>query len=559
MSRSSAGRSGELMRLAQWMILVTSVTAGPAFAEMQIEYGTPERVTVEPAHVTPGTPTKVIYDNPDASGRAVYVHYGVNGWNLRIGGEGAGSETDTGNLNHFVRKPMRLDPATGRFEAELTVPAGARALHFAFCFDSCRVGDWDNNGEKDYSWPVVFPYIGPVLTWNEQTHPSSGVVVAFENSWAAPAWIEYGVTGQAPRRLVSTAGLVHRFALSGLAANTTYRYRVGVGTDFVSPYHQFKTAKTFSGLDRFSFVVFGDAQDNGENGRFGRLMDEVAAHHPDVDFIVSTGDLPWNDKAGDWWSFFDKARGLFASKVVMPAIGNHDTPTVDSSSDHRSFLRYFDLPETDAQRGYYRFTYGPAEFYAMNSERPEELAPGGVQYRWIADLLAHRTQRIQQTARPTWTFAFWHIPPFNAGERHYTQQYQHRDVAGLFDGVLDWHFGGHEHLYQRMKPIKNAGDDPEIVSRYGLSSDKGVGYLVVPSAGVPGGADLVSVADRPELRERLAFPVVARDVVRVEQFVGYTRVDIRGSAVDLKVYSLPATGDAPAAIIDRVQYDKSVR
>lgn len=551
-------RPAGFVRLFSGFVTVALVAAGTALADVRIEYGTPERVSVEPARVTPGSPTKVYYENSEVAGRTVYVHYGVNGWNLPIGGPGAGSETDIGNLNHYVRKPMRFDAGRGRYEADLTVPSGSRALHFAFCFDACRVGDWDNNDSRDYSWPVVFPYIGPVLTWNEHTQPSTGVVVSFENSWSAPAWIEYGKEGQAPTRKTSVAGLVHRFELSGLAPDTRYTYRVGVGTEFVSPVHRFKTAKSFNGLNSLSFVVFGDAQDNGENGRFARLTADVAAQQPDIDFVLSTGDLPWNDHAGDWWSFFDKGRALFASKVVMPAQGNHDTPTVDSHPDHRSFYRYFDLPETSDQRAHYRFVFGPAEFYAMNSERPSELGRNGAQYRWISNHLAQRRTRLAGNSSSKWTFAYWHIPPFNAGERHYGQQYQFRDVSTLFDGVLDWHFGGHEHVYQRMRPLKNAAN-PEITSRYGLGEDDGVGYLVVPSSGVSGGTGFVSTQSRPELRERLAYPVLARDVNNSSAFIGYTRVDIRGSAIDLKIYSLPSNDGGQARIVDRVQYDKAAR
>jgi hypothetical protein len=525
-------------------------------ADVPLDPGTPERISVTPSNPRPGDHVRLTYENPAVAGRAVFVHFGANGWNLRLPGPGAGQEIEQANLSYFRHEPMTYDAATHRYAFELDLPRDARALHFAFCWDGCNSGEWDNNNKRDYAWPVTFPYIGPVLTWNQATAPESGVVVQFENTWVAPGWVEFGPVGGATRRVASVAGLRHRFALTGLTPDTTYEYRVGVGLA-VSERYRFKTAKRPDDLQRLSFAVFGDAQDNGEDGRFAKLTAELASRQADVDFVLSTGDLPWNDHPGDWWTFFDKARPLFATHVVMPVVGNHDTPSVDSDSNHRSWLRYFALPETDADQGYFTFKYGKAAFYGMNSERPRELAPGGRQYEWLVDRLRERDGEV--SGPTSWTFAYWHIPPFNAGARHWQQQYDKRDAAALFEGLVDWHFGGHEHLYQRFQPLVDVAGAARPVARYGTAAGQGVGFLVVPASGVAGGTALARGATHPELRERLAYPRLAAGTDEVASPIGYTRVDLDGSRITLRVFMLPESGNGAAVVVDQVQYDKAAR
>ncbi len=487
-------------------------------------------MAVQPATVRPGSSVKIVYKNENFAGHRVRAHFGFNGWHLGDSQDLAMRETGEG------------------FVLEAAVPEGARALHVAFCKDSCDPSDWDNRSGRDYAWPVIFPYIGPILTWNERTRPESGVVISFETGSAMSAAVEINEAGKPPRRVASSDGDTHRVELTDLKPATTYEYRIVSDNGLASDRFRFKTARPPASIDRVRFVVFGDAQDDGVNGRFAALAREMASRETDADFILSTGDLPANDKPGDWWTFFDKGRPLLSSKVLMPAIGNHETPTVDSNPDHRSFARYFALPAITEERPFYRFTFGPAEFFGMNSERPAELARGGVQYEWLKAKLAVRD------AMP-WRFAYWHIPPFNAGTRHYQQQGTSRALSGLFDGRLDWQFGGHEHLYQRMKPLRDAERRPRPVERYGRNGVDGVGFVVVPASGTAGSTGLVTDEDHAHYRDRLAFPIVAPSDHRVDSWIGYLRVEINGPRFQMEAVRVPASG-GESQVVDRVDYAK---
>jgi hypothetical protein len=543
------------MKFAFYILLLFNIVSF-ALASNQQNFG---RVAVKPELIVPGANIRIEYNNPKLIKTSVFIHYGFNGWNLPLSGTGAGSAIDQNNKNYYMHSQMIWDEKNELYYVRIFVPTDARALHMSFCWDSCHNGQWDNNEKNDYAWPIVFPYIGPILTWNEKTPPSSGIVISFESGQPAVAWLEYGMSGvQKPKiKIMSPIGVGHRFELKSLLPDTFYSYRVGSGKSFKSAEFKFKTAKSFTNLKNLSFLVFGDAQDNGEDGVFSKLAKDMAVRHSDIDFVLSTGDLPWNDNPGDWWTYFDKGRTLFARHVVMPTIGNHDTPTVNSSPDHRSFVRYFDLPYVTKERVFYQFNFATAHFYALNSERPNEMAEGGIQYMWLDSQLKKRDFQIHKSEGELWSFAYWHIPPFNVGARHGSQQIISRDLASLFDGVIDWHFGGHEHLYQRTKPLKffSPQRDPIIMESYGNRKNDGVGYLVVPSSGVAGSSELFPYSSHPEHRKRLAFPAVNNSVNNISPMIGYTRVDIVDSAIILQVFRLNENTQS-SFVIDQVHYQK---
>lgn len=510
-------------------------------------------LTVEPPLPVPGQAITLRYKPDHAGDRGVFAHFGFNGWNLPVGGPGADATDTLGKLDHFAHRSMTRNAVTGDFELTLTLPIEARALHAAFCWNDCGSGDWDNNDRKDYFWPIVFPYIGPILTWNEHTPATSGVVVSFEHPVGSdPAWIRYQAAGQAAQLLESVPGAsMHRFELTGLKAGTLYTYQVGVGKQFASAIYTFKTLTD----EAPHFVLFGDAQDNGLDGEFARISAALVTTQKDADFVVSTGDLPWNDHPGDWWTFFDKGRALMATKVFMPVLGNHDTPTVNSNPDHSSFVHYFALPSVSAEHAYYRFDVGPARFFGLNSERAPEFESGGVQHEWLKRELNERRREAESSEGPLWTFVYWHIPPFNAGARHGSQQVQTRPLTRLFDGIVDWSFSGHEHLAQRFVPLQMAKGFPVPVDAYGTEADRGVGYLVVPGAGVhPETTLTTSGAD--DLRAWLAFPRLSAGGLRVEGFSGFARVDLTGPDVVLSTFGVAPDATPAVEPKDRLTYRK---
>ncbi|MBT3224128.1 MAG: hypothetical protein HN348_34100, partial [Proteobacteria bacterium] len=209
-----------------------------------------------------------------------------------------------------------------------------------------------------------------------------------------------------------------------------------------------------------------------------------------------------------------------------PAVGNHDTPSSGRNADTSSFQRYFSLPDAGT---YYGLDYGPAHLLVLSSEDVDAFSDdGGDQYLFAQADLAKVTA--------PWVFATWHVPPYNVGRRHYGEQGDYRDITGLFDGVVDWYFGGHEHLYQRLVPIQYNAD---LVSEYGNGTDQGVGYMILPPAGnYPEKGIVASDSTYSHYRERLAYPPVEEDSSYVESEIGFVTVEISGQTITLKSWGM---------------------
>jgi hypothetical protein len=104
----------------------------------------------------------------------------------------------------------------------------------------------------------------------------------------------------------------------------------------------------------------------------------------------------------------------------------------------------------------YSFDYGDAHFLCLDSNLYTDPNDAALQ-AWIAADLA--------ATDAVWKFAVFHHPPFNVGGDHYQVQHM-RVLAPLFEkhGV-DFALHGHEHNYQRPRPLKFVPAGP------GMSAD----------------------------------------------------------------------------------------
>jgi hypothetical protein len=95
----------------------------------------------------------------------------------------------------------------------------------------------------------------------------------------------------------------------------------------------------------------------------------------------------------------------------------------------------------------YSFDYGDVHFLCLDSNRYIDPNDAAMQ-RWMASDLSS-TDAI-------WKFVVFHHPPFNVGNEHYEVQHM-RMLAPLFErhGV-DFVLSGHEHNYQRPRPLRFA-------------------------------------------------------------------------------------------------------
>jgi len=507
-------------------------------------------VTIAPGIVVSPTnlsgQATVTYGPPAAlAGSAnLTLHHAFNFWDLALT---AGAALDT---------PMTHKP-DGTFEATVTLPAAAHLLDFVFFTQGATGKQWDNNAGEDYHRSVGVPYIGPYLTLRDNLtgtppqpdrDPARSVMVSFVTDHPCQGRVRYGTSASAlPSAMAESAsGTHHHLVLTALAPDTVHHYQVSCIDPAVScplpqiaPIFSFRTAR--QSPSDVTFAVLSDPQDNRSANEHWKDVAQILTQppHDDARFVLITGDLTGDDLPQRWWDFFDKGRALFASRPLVPAVGNHDTPGYTSSATAASFDALFDFDSSSGSDLYHALVHGPLTLLVLNSETsqvaPADWKPGGAQYGWVASALA-------QTKTP-WRFAAWHIPPYNTGTRHSGQGADTRPMTALFDDKVDWVFCGHEHLYQRFKPLRFATSGPvaTVVPSYG-GPGGGVGYLVAPVGGHdPPESSLLGAAD--PLRSMLASPAgseIAGDSL-VNPFVGFVKVTVSGKSFQLTTHALGQT------------------
>src|SRR5690606_16454808 len=124
--------------------------------------------------------------------------------------------------------------------------------------------------------------------------------------------------------------------LEGLEPGTGYRYAIGDGHAWGAE-RSFTTAPARG--EAFSFIYMGDAQNGLDT--WGELVRKARAEHPRAAFYVMAGDLVnWGERRDDWDLLFQNARGVYDTRPLVPAVGNHE---VDQGHVDL-YVGQFDLP-----------------------------------------------------------------------------------------------------------------------------------------------------------------------------------------------------------------------
>ncbi len=354
-----------------------------------------------------------------------------------------------------------------------------------------------------------------ILTWQTDATPAD-----FRVAFGPTA--RYGSTAEVTVSRRSSgdaedgeAPLNYTAACSGLRLGATYHYRVNLGTERIAEGY-FTTRKPRGTPTRF--VAFGD-------NSYGGISDRAIAYHAyqaRPDFVMNTGDNVYEGGLDHEYAryFFP----VYNADLAAPGIGapllrsipfytviaNHDVhgktaekhPVADFDADADS-LAYFTnmhLPlngprhrqptpvvgaaaSLDAFRACagarfprmanYSFDYGDAHFLCLDSNL--YVDPTGAEWQaWMTDDLS--------ATDAAWKFVVYHHPAFNVGVEHYEEQHM-RVLAPLFErcGVTIV-FHGHEHNYQRTRPIRFAPSGPGAAGRVNAEDRLVPGTFTVDTA-----------------------------------------------------------------------------
>ena len=121
---------------------------------------------------------------------------------------------------------------------------------------------------------------------------------------------------------------------------------------------------------------------------------------------------------------------LDAGVKFYASLGNHDNPNE----------RLYKLFNMGGER-YYTFKKNDVAFFALDSNYmdPQQLS-------WLA-------QRLRDS-NAAWKIGYFHHPLFNGGKHHGPDVDLRSLVAPLFEKyAVNVVFSGHEHVYERLKPV----------------------------------------------------------------------------------------------------------
>ncbi len=257
-------------------------------------------------------------------------------------------------------------------------------------------------------------------------------------------------------------------ALRDLEPDTKYTYRVGAADGSgVSSDYTFYTGTT---SDDFTFAAFGDPQIGSSgyahnDGRgWAKTLDYIAAHDPQTELLVSTGDqietandeLDWsnwadpdNSAAGDGTSISPVLKQV----TYAPQIGNHE-------SSGRAYHQHFTPPNEDDNTLYggsattpggdYWYTYKDVLFIDINSNA---YAGGSdaAHAAYIKDVVANHGTGTK------WQVVVFHhaiySPASHANDADNSQRRKDLPYALSKQGI-DLVLQGHDHAYSRSYELK---------------------------------------------------------------------------------------------------------
>ena len=323
---------------------------------------------------------------------------------------------------------------------------------------------------------------------------------------ATSASVKYGPPGSCTANTVAatrtsiTVGSVAEYqwkaSISGLGSNTSYCYRVYLGsTDLLgaeaSP--TFRSQVAAGSSTPFSFAVFGDwgeVDANGANPDQANVMARIA--ESGVQFALTTGDTGY--PGGTQTTYGDlQQTGADTSAIFGPsfwtvagdsiplfnATGNHGFNSVGllnwpqdravSSSAGRYQMETYCCTNGTSSASYpsawYAFDAGPARFYVLEAawssvnngtasqyenDFDNHWTPTSPEYQWLKRDLESHPGGVK--------FAVWHYPMYSDNSTETSSPYL--QGADSLEGLLaangvDIGFSGHAHVYERN--VKPAG------------------------------------------------------------------------------------------------------
>lgn len=346
---------------------------------------------------------------------------------------------------------------------------------------------------------------GPYLHYATQ----NSVNIVWETNELSLAKIKYGEDLELKEELsCNEAKYIHEISIDNLEPDKLYYYEIETrslsGSLMSSGVLTFGTA--VNNNDPISFCVIGDTESRPQiNQQIGSMIWEERPN-----FVLHLGDITdggMKEHKFEWnYEYFTGITPIASRIPFFTVPGNGE-------GDLYWYKRYHRLPNNEE---FYKFNYGNAEFFMLNSNAESELQKGGKQYKWLEDEL--------MKSDATWKFVAHHHCPVSSDENDFGNTWngekstegdpKFNDIIELYQKYgVDVVFFGHVHAYERTWPLLN-----------GVASQHG-GVVYIQSGG--GGGNLEDFVPNHRTFSN-----------RVQRGHHYCRVDIFENEFVFKMYDV---------------------
>jgi hypothetical protein len=377
------------------------------------------------------------------------------------------------------------------------------------------------------------------IRWGSSGDPLNGLTITWSNNGIADK-IAWGYTNTfekgeftAIKRAGYTSGIsFFKYVFPTVTASTTIYYKL-----YDSQSSSWTAEKTFgtappSNTTNFTFCALGDSRANVTT-----IWKQVAdqADKKKVALSVYNGDVTSSgNSASEYDTWFTSAEAYLANNVIYHALGNHDTPNAATF-----YQNIFELPKANNTNLYYATKYGNAIFITLNSESPGDAA----QLSWLKTTLAD----ADNDPAITWKVLSFHKPLFNIGD-HAGEMNSYRSSwwKAFDDYGVDLILTGHDHNYQRSKPINLKVSSSAPVTKYGSGAGEGRCQIICGGAGAP----LYPKGDQGDAWATNTFNQTYNYVYLEVKGCKMTITAYKNDGTVLETFNLDKTGTAECSTVD---------
>ncbi len=311
------------------------------------------------------------------------------------------------------------------------------------------------------------------IRWGSQNDPLNGLTITWANSgladsikWGYTNGLEQGKFAGIRRNANAVNNYFFKYTFPSAQANSTIYYKLYDSN--VNAWGGELTYNTAPPINTSNFCFLGIGDSRSGLSVWNQISN--LAHSKNTDFTIYNGDIVNDGNSNtDWDNWFSNGNNYIKNNLIYHSMGNHD------ANSSTKYSNTFELPQVNSSNLYYSFNYGNALYICLNSENPTSTT----QYNWLVSTL-------QANQSATWKIVFFHRPFYTIGSHAGEMNSYFNTWWQAFDDYgVDLICNGHDHMYERTKPINRNISTTGPVTNYGSNPGEGRCQIVCGGAGAP--------------------------------------------------------------------------